>query len=285
MSNSENYTMLENHLPTCWKLPHKKAHKNVSLTTIWFARIAVFLTAFAMATNLVQAQEATGNVNAVAPAVKLIPASKQNALASKQNALASQNKQLEDQEICRLVIKMDFQKTDNASASQLRADIKAGVFADYAISETRHKQLRKQPKISVPVGRNRYRVWYGYSKQIRNAVLTSAAAQSTASPKKVSTIAQVSYSEQMKSDEPIVDAKYPHRASWWTVAKRYPSREAMVKHLSSGQHEGTFDLTWLDALTRDELHALHSDDHENKIDWSHAVRPKEFESKPISSAN
>ena len=279
MPNSQDYTMLDNHFPTCRMLAHKQARRNFSLTTIWFARFSALLTALAMAPHLAHGQQEVGTtVNPVAPAAKSIPVLKPEEPANHTN-------QMEDQEICRLVIKMDFQKTDNTSASQLRADIKAGVYADYAISETKNKRLRKYPKISVPVGRNRYRVWYGYSNQIRDAVLTSAAAQSTANPKRVSNIAQVAYTEQVKPDAPAVDTKYPHRSSWWTVAKRYPSREAMVKHLSSGQHEDTFDLNWLDGLTRDELHALHSDDHENKIDWSYAVRPKEVEPNPISSAD
>lgn len=58
----------------------------------------------------------------------------------------------------------------------------------------------------------------------------------------------------------------------------------MVKHLSSGQHEGTFDLDWLNSLTRDELHALHSDDHEKKINWDYAVRATESEVAATTSA-
>ena len=271
--------MLDNHFSSCRTFAHKQACKSLSLTTIWFARVSAFLTALAIVNNLAGGQEASTEVSPVVPAAKLIPSSKQEK-STRQNIETA-----DGQETCRLVIKMDFKKTDNASASQLRADIKAGFFADYAISETRDKRLQRYPKISVPVGRNRYRVWYGYSKQIRNAVLSTAAAQSMASQKRSSNIAQVAYSEQEEHDTPIVDAKYPHRSSWWTVAKRYPSREAMIKHLSSGQHEDTFDLNWLDTLSRDELHALHSDDHENKVNWSYAVRPKEVASDPISSGN
>lgn len=200
------------------------------------------------------------------------------------NSEADGKQSTEEDEICRLVIKVDFPKTDNQASSRLRADIKDGLFADYAISETRNKRLRKYPKISVPIGRNRYRVWYGYSTSIRDAVLKSASTHSGVKRKKNSAIAPVAFLEESKTVESDKATAYPHRSSWWTVAKRYPDREAMVKHLSSGQHEGTFDLDWLNSLTRDELHALHSDDHEKKINWDYAVRATESEVAATTSA-
>ena len=196
---------------------------------------------------------------------------------STQKEAGTQENHSEELEICRLVLKIVFPTTSNSSASRLRADIAAGVYDEYAISQTRSRRLKKSPKISVPVGRNRYRVWYGYSGNIRTAVLATAAAQLPVKKEKTNEIAQVAYSEKAEPSKADADpnAKYPHRASWWTVGKRYPDREAMVKHLSSGQHKGMFATEWLETLNRDELHALHSDGHEKKVHWSYVVRASE----------
>lgn len=204
--------------------------------------------------------------------------------ASTEQDVISQAGYSEDSEICRLVLKIEFSRTSNSAVSRLRADIAAGVYAEYAISERRGRRLKKSPKISVPVGRNRYRVWYGYSGKIREAVLATAAAQPTVK-KKPSEIAQVAYAEEAETKSVNTGTKYPHRASWWTVGKRYPDREAMVKHLSSGQHKGVFLPQWLATLSRDELHALHSDDHEKKVDWTYAVRAEEALADPVLSEN
>lgn len=59
---------------------------------------------------------------------------------------------------------------------------------------------------------------------------------------------------------------YPVRSSWWTVNGGYPDRGTMIGHLQSGEHAGRFDSNWLNSLTRDELHSLHSDDHEHRAD-------------------
>jgi len=42
-------------------------------------------------------------------------------------------------------------------------------------------------------------------------------------------------------------------------------------------------LKWLDSLTREELHALHSDDHEGKVNWDFAVPPEVEDSKDPES--
>ena len=237
-------------------------------------RFGAFLFCFPIAGELVHGQEPGAKLQSVADVADVT-------LAPAPTEAKTLDERTEESEICRLVIRVDFQKTDNAAASRMRADIQAGVFADYAISETRNKRLRKYPKISVPVGRNRYRVWYGYTKEIRKAVLAAAAIQAPAKVGKGSRVAQVAFAKTVGPDDAVTEGKYPYRSSWWTVAKRYPNREDMVEHLSGGQHEGMFELEWLDSLTREELHALHSDDHEGKINWEFAVRQKEIESNPI----
>lgn len=238
----------------------------------WF--VNAFLFCSFMSSGFAVGQEVTANLQAeVQPSEVLQEVTQQEA--------DSQDSQSEDLEICRLVLKIDFPNVNNSAASRLRADIAAGVYDDYAISQTRSRRRKKSPKISVPVGRNRYRVWYGYSGKIRTAVLATAAAQSPIKKEKSSQVAQVAYVEKTESSDTNQDAKYPHRSSWWTVGKRYPDREAMVKHLSSGQHEGIFAIEWLETLTRDELHALHSDDHEKKVNWNHAVRTAAVTSKPV----
>ena len=211
----------------------------------------------------------------IEPAPQQLKASKQSSMEARHLNAAESGKQGETgeaSEVCRLVLKVEFSNIRNSAASRLRADIAKGVYSDYAISEVRSKRRKASPKISVPVGRNRYRVWYGYSSKIREAVLATAAAQIPTTTKQTSTVAQVSYEEEAKTGRPTAEIKYPHRDSWWTVGKRYPDREAMVKHLSSGQHKGVFALDWLETLTRDELHALHSDDHEKKVAWTYAVK-------------
>jgi len=59
---------------------------------------------------------------------------------------------------------------------------------------------------------------------------------------------------------------YPIRSTWWTVNGTYPGRSEMIAHLQSGEHAGKYDPDWLSTLTRDELHSLHSDDHEQRSD-------------------
>ena len=189
--------------------------------------------------------------------------------------LEKQDTQIEATEVCRLVLKIEFPRTSNSAVSRLRADISQGVYSDYAISQIRSRRRKSSPKISVPVGGNRYRVWYGYSSKIRAAVLATAAAQAPQITETPSKVAQVTY-EETQTGTATTNGKYPHRESWWTVGKRYPDRAAMVKHLSSGQHKGVFATDWLATLTREELHSLHSDEHENKVQWKFAVRANEI---------
>lgn len=273
-----DFIMLKNHFLPRWTFADKMTHRKFLRSARWLVKFSLLITFLAIAASMAEGKEADETLNAADRPAN--PITNHN-----QKDSTNPNKEIEAPEICRLVIRIDFQKTDNTAASQLRADIKAGVFADYAMSETRNRRLSKSPKISVPVGRNRYRVWYGYSERIRDAVLTNAAALSPVKQVNVSHVAQVAYSGKVRTEDFDASTKYPQRASWWTVAKRYPDREAMVKHLSLGQHEGTFDLGWLGSLTRDELHALHSDDHENKINWTYAVRPVEVEANPSSTSN
>lgn len=267
--------MLEKYFLLPWMFADKMPHCNFSYSARWFVRGSLLITFLAITASVSEGKDAGETLNAANRLAKPIT-------NAKQKDSTNQNKETGDQEICRLVIRIDFHKTDNTAAAQLRADIKAGVFADYAINEVRNNRLSKSPKISVPVGRNRYRVWYGYSERIRAAVLTNAGALS---PVKQGSVTQVAHSEKVTTEDSDAGTKYPQRTSWWTVGKRYPNREAMVKHLAIGQHEGVFDLGWLNSLTRDELHALHSDDHENKINWNYAVRPVEAEGNTVSTSN
>ncbi len=235
-------------------------------TTVWrFSLVTSWLFCFAISGGFVRGQEVTTDVQAKTQLSKDIQ-------PYPLPDTGKQDNEPEDEEVCRLVLKIEFSSTKTSAVSRLRADIAAGVFDDYAISEIRSRRLKKSPKISVPVGRNRYRVWYGYSAATRNAVLATASAQPPVTKQTKSQISQVAYEEESKHATSGPKGKYPHRESWWTVGKRYPDREAMVKHLSSGQHKGVFAIEWLASLSRDELHALHSDDHEKKVQWSYAVR-------------
>lgn len=49
--------------------------------------------------------------------------------------------------------------------------------------------------------------------------------------------------------------------------------EANWQHLTGGPHRGKFSESWLKTLPRDELNALHSDDHEGTVKWEFVVRP------------
>lgn len=278
MSNFLDFIMLENYFLLPWMFAEKMSHRTFSCSARRLVRDSLLITFLAITASVSEGKEAGETLNAASRSANPIT-------NPKQKDSTNQNKETGDQEICRLVIRIDFQKTDNTAAAQLRADIKAGVFADYAINEVRNNRLRKSPKISVPVGRNRYRVWYGYSERIRAAVLTNAGALSPVKQGSVSHVTQVAHSEKVTTEDSDAGTNYPQRTSWWTVGKRYPNREAMVKHLAIGQHEGVFALSWLDSLTREELHALHSDDHENKINWNYAVRPVEVETNTVSSSN
>ena len=45
------------------------------------------------------------------------------------------------------------------------------------------------------------------------------------------------------------------------------------QHLTEGEHKGKFNADWLKTLSQAEIEALHSDDHQNKIQWAYVVRP------------
>ena len=79
-----------------------------------------------------------------------------------------------------------------------------------------------------------------------------------------------SYSLCAQSDEKT--GKYPVRTRWWTVGGRYPSHSEMVRHLQQGEHRGKWDPKWLQSLTYEEIHSLHSDDHEGKAEVTFASR-------------
>lgn len=70
---------------------------------------------------------------------------------------------------------------------------------------------------------------------------------------------------QRKLMRNVVD--YPIRDRWWTGCSSW-------RHLADASaHRGKFDRDWLQDLTWPELQSLHSDDHENKVQWAYVVRP------------
>lgn len=58
---------------------------------------------------------------------------------------------------------------------------------------------------------------------------------------------------------------YPVRGNWWSGCPDW-------RHLTVGEHVGKFDPTWLSQLSNAEVQSLHSDDHENKVQWDFVVR-------------
>ena len=218
----------------------------------------------------------------------------------------------EEDELCRPVIKVLVRRRENSEVVALRRDVKANAFDQVAVDIQVGSRIKDQPKIMVPVATDRYKVWYGYHSGIRAAVLRTAAeyakslpgdgeqndggasdgglsdgADQTASTSSQKTAAK-SQSKEVpdagdgddESAEGVREGGYPTRTSWWTVGKKHPEKDGMVTHLSGGPHKEKFDLAWLETLTRDELHSLHSDDHEKKVNWDYArkyVEPPEPE--------
>lgn len=83
---------------------------------------------------------------------------------------------------------------------------------------------------------------------------------------------------------------YRVRGGWWTVGPIAPGRatiDQVINHLHSApQHRGKFDLAWLRSLTIAELHSLHSDDHEGRINWASVQRPQAVaQSRPLQRTN
>jgi len=59
--------------------------------------------------------------------------------------------------------------------------------------------------------------------------------------------------------------KYPLRSAWWTGCNDW-------RHLANFHvHRNKFDREWLQLLTWGELQSLHSDDHEDKVQWRFVV--------------
>lgn len=82
---------------------------------------------------------------------------------------------------------------------------------------------------------------------------------------------------------------YPTRSGWWSVEGTWnASRDYVLSHLTnggpqgqhttsvSGQRVSKFDTAWLNALSRAELHAVHSDDHEGRVNKRYAVLHGQF---------
>lgn len=195
----------------------------------------------------------------------------QNSVTESGEQSKSDQKKGEEQsaETCRLVIKISLREPTTASVSALQRDIEAGVFADYALDITKDPRLPRYPKIRVPSGPKRALVWYGYNSQVRKAVLKTAAAGAA---KIIDSNQNVSVSQSVDETEIAPEkSKYPLRSNWWTVNGRYPEREAMIEHMSSKSHAKKFDHVWLQSLSRGELHALHSDDHEGRLNLKYVV--------------
>ena len=218
----------------------------------------------------------------------------------------------EEDELCRPVIKVLVRRRENAEVAALRRDVQANAFDQVAVDIQVGSRIKDQPKILVPVAADRYKVWYGYHSGIRAAVLRTAAeyakslpgddkqngggtsegelsddldqTDSTSSEKPAATSQSKEAPDAGDGDDEsavgVREGGYPTRTSWWTVGKKHPEKEGMVTHLSGGPHKKKFDLAWLETLTRDELHSLHSDDHEKKVNWDYArkyVEPPEPE--------
>lgn len=222
-------------------------------------------------------------------------AEKDSAEADSNPPDSGESNQVEQEDVCRPVIKVLVRRRENSEVAALRRDLEDGKFDQVAVDIRTGGRIKDQPKIMVPISPDRYRVWYGYHSGIRQAVIRTAqefgkqlpysSAQNEASGKSGdpsnpnrSTSSSSGDSEQDTGDheEPVEGVReggYPTRTSWWTVGKKHPEKEGMVKHLSGGPHKGKFDLLWLETLTRDELHSLHSDDHEEKVNWLYAKKP------------
>jgi len=195
----------------------------------------------------------------------------------------------EEDEVCRPVIKVLVRRRENSAVALLRKDLRDGLLDSVAIDIQVVARIKDQPNIKVPISPDRYRVWHGYHSGIRRAILRTAAefskcldSSGTPPPPNRSIERGQDSSEGVQStaEEPVVgsirEGGYPTRTSWWTVGKKHPEKEGMVKHLSGGPHKDKFDLLWLETLTREELHALHSDDHEKKVNWNYARKPSEI---------
>jgi len=78
---------------------------------------------------------------------------------------------------------------------------------------------------------------------------------------------------------------YPIRGDWWTVDETTDHTvQVMVAHMNWGSHKNKFDGRWLNELKIDELHSLHSDDHEDHVHWRNSVkRNDQLAIKPAES--
>ena len=67
---------------------------------------------------------------------------------------------------------------------------------------------------------------------------------------------------------------YPalHASRWWYHNGHWPQ----PPHLNEGEHTGLFDEKWLRTLSPQHLLNLHSDAHENRVNWDYAFRPGQF---------
>ena len=69
---------------------------------------------------------------------------------------------------------------------------------------------------------------------------------------------------------------YPLRRSWWSGCPDW-------RHLTTGQHRGLFDTTWLQTLSYEEVQSLHSDHHEGRTKWEFVVRPQLQPTAPVAA--
>lgn len=76
---------------------------------------------------------------------------------------------------------------------------------------------------------------------------------------------------------------YPIRGNWWSVDGRWrPTRTRLIAHLSSSNHG--FSSSFLNGLTLEELHSLHSDDHEGRVQMAY-VNPSKAKTQFVTASS
>ncbi len=72
---------------------------------------------------------------------------------------------------------------------------------------------------------------------------------------------------------------YPTRSGWWSVDDEWqPSEQYLRDHLIEGpEHADRYDTDWLYELTYAEMMSLHSDAHENRVQWDYVYAPGQYE--------
>ena len=87
---------------------------------------------------------------------------------------SGESNQVEQEDVCRPVIKVLVRRRENSEVAALRRDLEDGKFDQVAVDIRTGGRIKDQPKIMVPISPDRYRVWYGYHSGIRQAVIRTA---------------------------------------------------------------------------------------------------------------